>query len=130
MLGVSFLGIKKIRTINNFLAIYTDLNNLNILHLLLHKTLKEKCTINSLLLLSVGLAFSPFPEVGLKGQLSNPWKKMCHCHGRRDFVAFFCSSIFTQGNVHPRVDLGFISVVVVWQQNLFEFTLIVEMVLK
>lgn len=80
--------------------------------------------------LQLGLAFSPFPEVGLQGQLSNPWKEMCHCHGGGDFVAFLGSPVFAQGDVHPRVDLGLVCVVVIWQKDLFEFTLIVEMALK
>ena len=55
---------------------------------------------------------------------------MCHCHGRRNFVSFLRSSIFAQGNVHPWIDLRLVSVVVVWQQDFFEFAFIIEMTLE
>lgn len=55
---------------------------------------------------------------------------MCHCHCGRHFIAFLCSSIFAQGYVHPGINPGFVSIVVVWQENLFEFALVIEMSLK
>lgn len=55
---------------------------------------------------------------------------MCHCHCGRYFIAFLCSSVFAQGYVHPGINPGFISIVVVWQEDLFEFALIIEMGLK
>lgn len=72
----------------------------------------------------------PCAEVGLKGDVSNSRKKMCHCHCGRYFIAFLCSSIFAQGYVHPGINPGFVSIVVVWQENLFEFALVIEMGLK
>lgn len=72
----------------------------------------------------------PCAEVGLKGDVSDSRKKMCHCHCGRYFIAFLCSSIFAQGYVHPGINPGFVSIVVVWQENLFEFALIIEMGLK
>lgn len=72
----------------------------------------------------------PCAEVGLKGDVSDSRKKMCHCHCGRYFIAFLCSSILAQGYVHPGINPGFISIVVVWQENLFEFALVIEMGLK
>lgn len=73
--GISFL---KIRTINNFLAIYTELNNLNILHLLLHKTLKRKVHHRFPLLRLSGLSPPPhFPEVKSEGTSAQILGRKC-----------------------------------------------------
>lgn len=72
----------------------------------------------------------PCAEVGREGDVSDSRKKMCHRHCGRYFIAFLCSSVFAQGYVHPGINPGFVSIVVVWQEDLFEFALIIEMGLK